>query len=451
MKSLEWCYIPKFVHPGVSGVTFGGFMCSRFIASQPNAFNGALGDKPDVADSTAPGNVPAFSLAGKPVWNTISYWNARIAAANANAIDGPGVHLLTAFEWASLAMLSHKYGILPHGNNGNVNPPADVTYTTETAIVDKAALARAGTYYRNLTGTGPATWNLLHDPTGPADLNGNVWEWTLGLHMQTADEVVAISAIDGDATTISVTTAAAHGLAAAEHVTIAGTVGYNGLYTIATAVDTTHFTITDAGHNLAAEATGTVGHQGHAMVLASLDVSLASSPYGRSTSIGTNTLTDTDKVWTVNYFTAGGGLAVTCYLMDSAGTRFTIASNTATQITVSSGNPAAGPYEIVKDTGMNIVNGMTSGQKILTLRDADANLKAFAIPATSNAAGAAAYGNDGYWFDTVDAGTAPNNIRTALRGGNWAGGPTAGVFSLNLASAPVDANYGIGFRLGKAL
>lgn len=381
MKPIEWCYIPKFTHPDVAGVTFGGFLCSRYLASQPNAFNGTGGDATDVADSAAPGNVPAFAVAGKPVWNTISYWNARIAAANAAAIDGPGIHLLTAFEWASLAMLSHKYGILPHGNNGNVNPPADVTYTTETAIVDKAALARAATYYRNLTGTGPATWNLLHNPNGPAGLNGNVWEWTLGLHMQTADEA---------------------------------------------------------------------GHEGHALALASLDVSLAGSPYGRSTSVGTNTLTDTDKAWTVDAFTAGGAVGATCYLIDSAGTRFTIASNTTTVLTVSSGNPAAGPYEIVIDTGVDITAGCTSAQKILTLRS-DATLKGLAVPATTDGSGSAAYGNDGYWFDTVDPGGAPNAIRTALRGGGWVYGSHAGVFALGLYAVPALAYSAIGFRLGKAL
>jgi hypothetical protein len=317
-----------------------------------------------------------------PVWNMISYWNARIAAANANVIDGPGVHLLTAFEWASLAMLSHKYAVLPHGNNGNVDPPADVTYTTETAIVDRAALARNAAYYHNLTGTGPATWNLLHNPLGPADLSGNVWEWTMGLHMQTADES---------------------------------------------------------------------GHEGHALVLASLDVSLAGSPYGRSTSVGTNTLTDTDKAWTTDYWTAGGGAGATCYLIDSAGTRFTIAANTATQITVSSGNPASGPYEIVKDSATDITAGMSSGNRILTLRNSDANLKAFAIPATSDSTGAAAYGNDGYWFNTADPGSAPNNIRSALRGGNWSTGSRAGVFALDLSVTPAYADAYVGLRLSKAV
>mgnify|MGYP001589554165 CR=1 FL=1 len=382
MKNLEWCWIPKYVHPDVAGVTFGGFMVGRYICSQPNAFNAANGDKPDVADGTAPGNVPAFSVAGKPSWRYISYWNARIAAANANTIDGPGVHLLTAFEWASLAMLSHKFGILPHGNNANVNPPADATYTSEIALVDQAAIARNATYYASLTGTGPTTWNLLHHPHGPADLNGNMWEWVLGLHMQTADEA---------------------------------------------------------------------GHAGHALVLASLDVSLAASPYGRSTSVGATTLTDTDKTWTVNYFTAGGGAGATCYLIDAAGTRFTIASNTANTITVSSGNPATGPYEIVMDIATDITAGMLTGNRILTLRNADANLKGFAIPATSDGLGATAYGTDGYWFNTADPGTAPNNIRTALRGGDWSGGSSAGVFALLLSNVPLLVDSGVGFRLGKAL
>jgi len=382
MKSIEWTWIPKFTHPDISGVTFGGFYASRYIASQPNAFNGSGGDNPDVADYAAPGNVPAFSVAGKPAWRYVNYWNARKAAANANAIDGPGVHLLTAFEWASMAMLSHKYGLLPHGNNANTNPPADVTYTGEVAVLDEAVNARNATYHANLTGTGPATWNLMHHPNGPADLNGNMWEWTMGLHMQTADEA---------------------------------------------------------------------GHEGHALVLASLDVSLAGSPYGRSTSVGTGTLTDTDKSWTTDYFTSGGGVGATCYLIDSAGTRFTISSNTADTITVSSGNPASGPYEIVIDTGTDITSGMTSGQRILTLRDSDASLNGVAIPATAGGAGSSEYGKDIYYFNTADAGTAPNNIRTAIRGGGWSGGAGAGVFAMSLSKPPSHVYYNIGFRLGKAI
>jgi len=382
MRPIEWVYIPCFTHPDVSGVTFGGFLVSRYLASQPDAYNAANGDKPHVADGAAPGNVPAFSLPGKPAWRYISYWNARKAAANANAIDGPGVHLLTAFEWASLALLSHKYNCLPHGNNANTNPPADVSYTAETALLDRACYARSSSWYASLTGTGPATWNLLHHPLGVADLNGNMWEWVMGLHMQTAAES---------------------------------------------------------------------GHEGHAMVLASTEVSLALAPYGVSTSVGSSTLTDTNKAWPTDYFTPAGGAGVTCYLIDANGNQLTITGNSSNTITVSGGNPAAGPYEIVVDTGTDITAGMTSGNRILTLRNPDSWLKGYAVPASSDGKGAARYGNDGYWFNTTSPGSPPNHIRAALRGGYWVDGSGAGVFALNLGCPPSYANVNIGFRLGKAL
>ncbi len=374
-------WIPPFTHPDVAGVVFGGFYASRFIATQPNSFNGAGGDKPDVAESTDPGTVAARSIQGRPAWRYITYWHARKAAANAAAVYGPGTHLLTAFEWASLAMLAHKNSLLPHGNNRNTNPPSSTEDPTETATLDAAAYARNNTYYPNLTGTGPATWNLLSNPNGVSDLNGNMWQWVMGLHMQTADES---------------------------------------------------------------------GHAGHALVLATTQVSLARSPYGASTSVGTGTLTDTAKNWLTNEFTASGAVGATCYLIDSAGTRFEIASNTATVITVTSGNPASGPYEIVVDTGTDITAGMTSANKILTLRNADATLKAFAIPATSDGTGAAAYGNDGYWFSAADPGSAPNNIRSGLRGGRWNNGSNAGVFALNLNNAPSNSNNNISFHLGNS-
>ena len=371
-----WYWVPQLTHPDVAGVTFGGFFCSRWLVSQPNAFNGTNGDKPDVADNAAPGTVAARSVYAKPPWRYISYWNARVAASNACAVYGPGVHLLTAFEWASMAMLSHKMSLLPHGNNRNTNPPADVTYTTETAQLDLACYARNNSWYANLTGTGPNTWNLLHDPLAPADLNGNMWEWTLGLHMRTLDEGA------------------------------------------------------DAGKPL---------------VLASLNVTLAGCPYGRSTATGVNTLTDTDKAWATDEFAS-------CIVMDAAGARHAITANTGNVLTLSSGlTPTAGPYEILRAVATDITAGMTSANKVLTLRNSDADLKSFALPATSDGTGATAYGTDGYWFDTADPGTAPNAIRTALRGGTWPNGSYAGVFALSLHYVPAHANSDVGFRLGKAV
>ena len=367
----QMVWIPTFTHPDVAGVTFGGFWAGKYIASQPNAFNGVGGDKPDVADSADPGTCPAISQYGVPSWRYINYWYARKAAAN----NGVGWHLITAFEWASLAMWSQLNGTQPHGNNKNVNPPADIDFPAETALLDLACNARNAGWYANLVGTGPFTWNHNHRADGVSDLNGNMWKWNLGLHMQTADEA---------------------------------------------------------------------GHAGHAVVLGNLNVSLTGSPYGTSTSVAATTLTDTRKAWAVNEF-------ATMWLIDSAGTRFTINSNTATALTLAAGTPASGVYEIVKDTGTDISSGMTSGNKILTLRDGDADLKAFAMAATSDATGAAKYGTDGYWFNTADAGTAPNNIRTARRGGIWSSGVPSGVFALVLNYAPGFVYYNIGFRLCKSL
>ena len=366
----QMVWIPTFTHPDIAGVVFGGFYAGKYICSQPNAT--ASDDNPDVADSADPGTCPAVSQYGVAGWRYISYWYARKACNNI----GVGWHLMTAFEWASLAFWSQMNGTMPHGNNRNVNPPSDVTYTSETALLDLACFARNPGWYANLVGTGPATWNHNHRADGVSDLNGNMWEWNLGLHMRTLDETPA---------------------------------------------------------------------EGQPLVLASLNVGLTTSPYGASTATGLNSLTDGNKAWTVNEF-AG------CQLMDSAGTRHAIASNTATALTLTSGlTPAAGAYEILKAVAVDITAGMTSGNRILTLRDADADLKPFAVPATSDGTGAVTYGTDGYWFDKADPGSAPNAIRSALRGGIWFYGSWAGVFALNLNDAPSNAGHSISFRCAKAI
>lgn len=154
-----WFWIPQFTHPDVDSVTFGGFWCGRWLASQPSAWNagsiggGRYGDNPDVADLAAVGSVAASTRRGVPPWRYISMLEARKACANI----GPGYHLITRFEWASLAMWCHLIGFQPHGNNRNTNPPSDAIYTTETAQLDLACNARNAGWYASLTGTGPAT------------------------------------------------------------------------------------------------------------------------------------------------------------------------------------------------------------------------------------------------------------------------------------------------------
>lgn len=67
---------------------------------------------------------------------------------------------------------------------------------------------------------------------------------------------VAISNIDGDATTITVTTSAAHGLVVGDNTDITGTTNYNGTFAVDTVIDATNFTIASVSHDFAAEVTG---------------------------------------------------------------------------------------------------------------------------------------------------------------------------------------------------
>lgn len=76
----------------------------------------------------------------------------------------------------------------------------------------------------------------------------------------TADGAFAgatIATIDGDATTITVTTSTDHGLYAGAPVTITGTTNYNGSFTVAGITSSTVYTISSADHNFAVENTGT--------------------------------------------------------------------------------------------------------------------------------------------------------------------------------------------------
>ena len=370
----EHVLIPKFTTSDVSGVTFGGFLADKYICSQPNAR--ADQGSPDVAHSGAAGAVPAISRPGVPVWDYITLPQAMIACCN----RGKGWHLVTPFEWASLAFLSKKFGTQPHGGNANVNPPADVTYTTELALLDEHLNGETPTYYRALPGTGPNAWAHNHLASGVFDLQGLVWQWNMGLFMQT---------------------------------------------------------------------------DGHVDILGSLDTSYKKSPFGRGTISGSGGATPTLtldgsgvnwlKAWTTDEFND-----MQVYIAEAAsgvGAFYTITDTTATSLILTASDaPGDGTatFVIVKHIGTDITSGMTTGQKILTLRNSDADLKPFAIPATADATGAAAYGNDGYYFDKAA-------VRAAIRGGIFDSGANAGVFDLSLSFAPSNSYFYIGFRACKAL
>jgi hypothetical protein len=302
-------------------------------------------------------------------------------ARKAAANLGTGFHLLTAFEGAGLARWAWLNGTRAHGNNNDSADCNDSEFTDEKALRDRACQARDAGWYASLAGTGPNTFAHNHRADGVMDLNGNMWEWRDGLLLCPAN-------LNDDSST-------------PHQITGAGGAGY-------------------------------------VLVLASLNVELNTAPYGKSTSVAAGSLTDSVKAWTVNEF-AG------CFLYDAAGSLYYIDSNTATALSIDGADtPASGAYTILKLVETNITSGMSSGNRILTLRDSDADLKALNIPATTDGTGSTTYGQDGYWFDT-------SALRAALRGGTWNNGVRAGVFALALSSAPSTSASYLGLRVGKSI
>jgi hypothetical protein len=367
--------IPPFTYSEeVADVTFGGFVVDKYPCSQPDAT--ASEGSPNVAHYGAVGAVPGISKAGVPVWDHITMPKAMIAAAN----KGKGWHLITAFEWASLAFLAKKLGTMPNGGNANTNPPSALGAATEIALLDKHLNSENATYYRALPGTGPKNWAHNHLANGVFDLQGLVYQWVMGFFMQT---------------------------------------------------------------------------DGHVDVLASLDASYTGSPYGRGTVSGsggaTPTLTvDGNGINWLKAWPADAYNTMQVYIAEAgsgAGAFYTIADTTATSLILTNGAaPGNGTatFCIVRHVATDITNGMTTGNRILTLRNSDADLKAFAIPATSDGTGAAAYGADGYYFDKTA-------VRAALRGGSFLHGASAGVFSLAFAPASPSSFHYLGFRACKAI
>lgn len=119
------------------------------------------------------------SLPGVDPTATINFDQALAACRN----KGPGHHLITAAEWAFLALWCKKNGTQPKGNNSYGKDSTESTYVAIPMTFETDEGANKGKPAHIATGTGPDSW--YHDGTkaGIADLNGNVWEWCAGLRL----------------------------------------------------------------------------------------------------------------------------------------------------------------------------------------------------------------------------------------------------------------------------
>ena len=142
----------------------------------------------------------AYSLPDENPEADISFEQARVACE----AKGDGWHLLTAAEWAAIALWCRRNGTMPYGNNDFGKDYREaVRQATPASWESLEGQSRVEPWQGNVaavrTGTGPVSWTHNGEPSGIYDLAGNLAEWLGGCRLN-----------DGELNIIADNDAAAH-------------------------------------------------------------------------------------------------------------------------------------------------------------------------------------------------------------------------------------------------
>jgi hypothetical protein len=119
----------------------------------------------------------AVSVPGQTPRVNISFDDAKAACV----ANGPGWRLMTAWEWAAIALWCMKNDFQPRGNT-QWGRAYEATW--ETGVRPDGGNPGTGSGDgKTLAGSGPVSWRHDNTLAGIADLVGNVWEWNDGLKL----------------------------------------------------------------------------------------------------------------------------------------------------------------------------------------------------------------------------------------------------------------------------
>lgn len=143
------------VHPAfiINGKEIDGFWAGKYISSVHN------------------GIAYSLPLADPQTWIS---WDQCF---NYGKNKGNGYHMMTAAEYAAIALWCKKNGTMPYGNNNFGKDTRESTYQAMKTYDDNGKTGRTA------TDSGPASWYHNKDLSGIADLNGNIWERKSGIRL----------------------------------------------------------------------------------------------------------------------------------------------------------------------------------------------------------------------------------------------------------------------------